>query len=122
MREQFINLIHQDMDEENVNEEEVELSGNSVEFNSIKIFNSIYKNRTDAVSLYVFFRILSDAKEDDSEKNKIKATTKYSCKFLGWTKQRFIRAKKLLYMMGLVEDVVEKDKFGKISGHYLLMK
>jgi len=71
----------------------------------------------DLIALYCFYYYTAKWQKT----NQPKATTNYVEQGLKWTKERVIKAKKILINLGLISDVVTKDKKGKISGWYIKM-
>lgn len=51
--------------------------------------------------------------------DKVKASTSFCRKALGWGSQRFNNAKKQLVDLKIIEQVVRKDKNNKITGYYI---
>jgi len=67
------------------------------------------------ITLYIFYGYVSCWQET----LQIKATTSYTAKGLGWSTRKVQRIKKELIALGLIEDVVKKDKNNVITGHYI---
>lgn len=69
----------------------------------------------DAMALYTFYYYTAKWQET----NQPKCTTAYTSKALHWSEVKVRKIKKILNDAGLIEDIQEKDKDGKISGHYI---
>lgn len=69
----------------------------------------------DAMALYTFYYYTAKWQET----NQPKCTTAYTSKALHWSEAKVRKIKKILNDAGLIEDIQEKDKDGKISGHYI---
>ena len=80
------------------------------------------KIRSDLISLYMFYYYTAKWQRT----NQPRATSAYTMKGLGWSKQRFRNAKKRLLQLKLIEDRTsrEKSKDGKmvITGHYIYVR
>ena len=81
----------------------------------------LFKLNSDALALYHFYTLTAVRQSSalGHPNNTIKATSSYCMKGLGWGKERFFKAKKLLIDNGFVESVVRKDEGGTIEGYYV---
>jgi hypothetical protein len=75
------------------------------------------KLATDLAGLYDFYYYTSKWQRNDTPK----ATNSYVAKKLGWSTRSVSRKKAILIKMGLIRNVVRKNKEGKIVGHYVLV-
>lgn len=73
------------------------------------------KNKSDAISLYIFYYYTAKWQKT----NQPKAVDKYSKKVLGMGKDRLSKAQKTLISLGLIERVVKKNEKGQILGWYI---
>lgn len=53
---------------------------------------------------------------------RVKATTGFMTKRVGWGKDKVIKYKKQLLDIGVIEDYQDKNEEGKIKGHYVTIK
>ena len=81
----------------------------------------LFKLNSDALALYHFYTLTAVRQSSalGHPNNTIKATSSYCMKGLGWGKERFFKAKKLLIDNGFVESIVRKDEGGTIEGYYV---
>ncbi len=73
---------------------------------------------SDLLSLYMAYVEITTWQNNNS----IKATREFMMKRLGWGNIKFNNAKAKLTELNLVENIERKDKEGKITGHYVLVK
>ena len=74
------------------------------------------ENPADLIALYTFYYYTAKWQKT----NQLKANSNYTQKGLKWGEKRFIKPKRILRKLGLIEDVFNKDtKTGKINGHYI---
>lgn len=72
----------------------------------------------DVIALYWFYYYTAKWQKT----NQAHATTSYTAKGLKWGQDRVRRTKKVLIDLKLIEDVITKNKLGKIKGHYIKTK
>jgi len=76
------------------------------------------KHPTDVMALYWFYYYTAKWQKT----NKVYATTSFTAKALNWGKDRVRRTKGVLIKLRMVEDVINKNESGKITGHYIKVK
>lgn len=72
----------------------------------------------ELIALYIFYYYTAKWQRT----YRLKATTSYVSKGLGWGLEKVRRTKKQLIQMGLIEDVVSRDLANKITGHYIQIR
>jgi hypothetical protein len=82
----------------------------------VKLFN--YDNWADLVSLYIFYNYQCSKQGT----NKILSTSDFTMESLKIWEGRFLKAKKMLKELDLIEDVKERGKDWKLWKSYILLK
>jgi len=93
-----------------------EFEGEVIVLNFITVAR-LFELDTDAATLYLFY--VKNAKIQKT--NKIYAVNKFSMVGLGWGRDKFLRAKKILQDNRFISTIIRKDDKGKITGHYLVI-
>ena len=74
-------------------------------------------NPAELIALYTFYYYTVKWQKT----NQIKCTTGYVSKGLKWHNKKVQKYKKILMSLGLINDVIKRDSFGKIKGYYIKM-
>lgn len=82
------------------------------------LFMSYSKIGIDAMALYIHYMFTAKMQETNS----VKAFSGYCREGLGWGKDRFNAAKKLLIDLEIIEDVVRRDEKKRITGYFVKVK
>lgn len=80
-----------------------------------KTVEFLLSKNPDSLSLYMFY--IKNAKIQKT--NSIFNVESFGMKGLGWGRDRYRSAKKVLVEEKFIEDIIHKSKSGKIAGHYL---
>jgi hypothetical protein len=78
----------------------------------------LLKKSADAFALYSFYCYTASWQGMTS----IKASGGFVQKALGWGKDKFSKAQKILVDAGIIKENVKRDTSGRIIGHYLLVR
>ena len=70
---------------------------------------------SDVIGLYCFYYYTAKWQKT----NQPKATTSYVAQGMKWEKDKIQQVKGRLKKLGLIEDIIKTDEFGKIIGHYI---
>jgi len=85
---------------------------------SLETVSKLISENSDSALLYLFYHKTSKLQKTNS----IWATNTFAMKGLGWGRDRFYKAKKVLQDLDLIEEVRNRDDLGKITACYLVLK
>lgn len=89
----------------------------TLSLNTTSLFRCLKEN-ADSMTLYVFYALQTKMQDTKS----VYAKDTFCRKGLGWGQQRFYKAKKVLQGLNLIEEIVRRDKAGKVVGKYILVR